>query len=227
MALKVGDSVVIKEGVQDVDIGGSIEGYQGRITELGEDERGVTWLSVQWDSITLKRIPRSSIEQMEEQGLDWATYYLEVEKVEPAMERDTPAQVRIVLREIAHEVSWIHLGEEGRRIQRVLTGIEVLAGMDPEGILAALKAWEPYLAGKLVFPFDAVVSEYQESGYLQAGDKISVRRMREAHELYGLVVELRRGRESYDFPLCDLEVANNQSSNYQPVKDYCIWFANR
>ena len=44
MALKVGDSVVIKEGVQDVDIGGSLGGYQGRIVEIGEDEKKATYL---------------------------------------------------------------------------------------------------------------------------------------------------------------------------------------
>ncbi len=220
MALKVGDSVVVKEGVKDVDAGGFIEGYQGRITELGEDEKGVTYLRVQWDSITLKSIPLSSIEQMEEQGLDWTTYYLEIEDVEPATGRDTLDQVKGATEDMERQVQWVHLGEEGRRIQQILTGI------DQEDTLAALKAWEPYLMRKLVFPFDAVVSEYQESGYLQAGDKISVRRLREVHELYGLLVELRRGRERYDFPLCDLAVAHNQSSNYQPVKDYGIWFAN-
>jgi len=136
MALKVGDSVVIKEGTRDVDIGGSIGGYQGRIVEIGEDEKGATYLSVLWDSITMKSIPLSSIEQMEEQGLDWATYYLEIESVEATEERDTQAQVRSVLGEISNKVGWIHWGEEGRRIQQVLTD------MDREDILAALKAWE-------------------------------------------------------------------------------------
>jgi len=221
MALKIGDSVVVKEGVQDVDTGGSLGGYQGRIVELGEDEKETTYLRVQWDNHTLKRIPRSSIEQMEEQGQDWATYYLEIEDVEPATERDTLDQVKEATEDIERQVQWVHLGEEGRRIQRIM------AGIDRDDIRAALNAWEPYLAEKLVFPFDAVVSEYQESGYLQAGDKISVRRLREVHERYGLLVELRRGRESYAFPLCDLEVANKKSANYQPVKDYVVWFANQ
>jgi len=29
------------------------------------------------------------------------------------------------------------------------------------------------------------------------------------------------------FPLCDLTVVGKKSSNYQPIKDYCVWFANR
>jgi len=221
MALKVGDSVVVKEGVEDPDTGGSIGGYQGRIIDIGEDANGHTYVSVQWDSITLKSIPLSSIEQMEEEGLDWATFYLGIEEVEPGTERDTQVQVRRAIQEIGNPVRWIHLGAEGRRIQ------QVLAGIDLEDSLAALKAWEHYLMKKLIFPFDAVVSEYQESGYLHAGDTLSVRHMRGVDEHYGLIVELRRGRESYDFPLCDLEVDPKESVNYQPVQDYSVWFASR
>lgn len=221
MTLKVGDSVVVKQGIKDADTDGSIEGYQGRVTDIGEDDKGKTYLTVQWDSITLKTTPLPLIEQMEEQGLDWATYYLEMGDVEPATERDTLDQVKRATEDVERQVQWVHLGEEGRRIQ------QILAGINWEDTLAALEAWGQYLAGKLVFPFDAVVSEYQESGYLQAGDKMSAQRMRGVHELYGLIVELRRGRESYDFPLCDLEVAHKKSSNYQPVKDYGVWFANQ
>jgi len=219
--LKVGDSVVVKEGVKDPDTGGSIGGYQGRVIDIGEDANGHTYVSVQWDSLTLKSIPLSSIEPMEEEGLDWAMFYLGIEDVEPAMERDTSAQVRRAIREIANPVRWVHWGAEGRRIQ------QVLAGIDREDTMAALKAWEHDLMKKLTFPFDAVISEYQESGYLQAGDPLSVRHIRGVDEHYGLLVELRRGRESYDFPLCDLAVRDENSPNYQPAQDYSVWFANR
>ena len=40
-------------------------------------------------------------------------------------------------------------------------------------------------------------------------------------------MSLRRERRKYVFPLCDLEVVDKSSSNYQPVKDYAVWFANR
>ena len=71
------------------------------------------------------------------------------------------------------------------------------------------------------------MSEYQESGYLQAGDQVRVQRLRMIDDLYGIIVEATRGRERYDFPLADLEVLKKKSPSYQPVRDYCVWFANQ
>ena len=117
--------------------------------------------------------------------------------------------------------SWSWLGEEGKRIQ------EVLAGVDEEEEMEALEAWRNYLGKNLIFPFDARVSEHQERGPLQLGDKVSVKKISMVDDLYGIIVELRHGRKKYDFPLCDLEVVARDSADYQAVKDYCTWFANR
>jgi hypothetical protein len=46
-------------------------------------------------------------------------------------------------------------------------------------------------------------------------------------DLYGVIVDLRHGRRKYAFPLCDLEVTDKHSPNYQIVRDYAVWFANR
>jgi hypothetical protein len=36
-----------------------------------------------------------------------------------------------------------------------------------------------------------------------------------------------RGRRKHTFHLCDLAVVDDRSPNYQLVKDYRVWFANR
>ena len=79
----------------------------------------------------------------------------------------------------------------------------------------------------LQFPFEAEVFEWQEEGPLQEGDKVKVVSIYEDDDIYGILVSLRHGRKKYEFPLCDLEVLDKSSANYQPVKDYAIWFANR
>ncbi|CAK8716278.1 hypothetical protein GMJAKD_05430 [Candidatus Electrothrix aarhusensis] len=48
----------------------------------------------------------------------------------------------------------------------------------------------------------------------------------DTEDIYGVLVLLRHGREKYEFPLCDLEVLDKSSPNYQPVQDYAVWFAN-
>ncbi len=92
--------------------------------------------------------------------------------------------------------------------------------------MAAFEAWKNYLVKTLTFPFDAIITGGPDKGPLRTGDKVSVKRISLVEDFYGIIVELRRGNNKYDHPLCDMEVINSESSNYQPVNDYCTWFAN-
>ena len=215
---EVGDSVKVKEGVNDPDSNVDISGWQGRILRIGEDENGQPWILVAWDSHTLKRMPQSYLEQSETEGLDWQQFYLEVDDIQHARSRDTQRDVDEVVDEIASRVYWHSLGEAGKRIREVLTGVED----DWE----AFKVWERHLEQNLRFPFEAVVSEYQERGRLRQGDRIQVLKISALDDLYGVIVSGKRGSESIDFPLCDLAVVG-QSVNEQIVSDYALWFANR
>jgi len=81
---------------------------------------------------------------------------------------------------------------------------------------------------EFAIPFAAEVAEFQEHGPLRAGDQVVVTGMGEVtDELYGIIVDLKVGRRTYAFPLCDLETTDKKSANYQLVKDYAVWFANR
>jgi hypothetical protein len=166
-------------------------------------------------------MPGSVIEQSEEQGLDWTKIYLEAQEVELTSPRDTKEDVTQAISELARKHAWSYLGEEGKRIGKVL------AGVDKDGEMAALDAWEEHLSKSLVFPFEAEIAEYQGRGPLQAGDRVKVTGIALVDDLYGVIVDLRRGRRKYAFPLCDLEITDKRSPNYQIVNDYAVWFANR
>jgi hypothetical protein len=169
---RVGDCVRVKDGVQDPDFGADIGGWQGRISSITPSEDGV-WVSIQWDGITLKKMPVAMIEQCEEQGLDWAEMGLDANEVEPAKPRDTEHHVAQTKEQLSNQYGWAALGEEGKRIQKVLAGAD---DMD------ALSAWEEHLDANLRFPFEAVVAEYQERGPLRAGDKVIVTGIADATE---------------------------------------------
>jgi hypothetical protein len=143
------------------------------------------------------------------------------EEVELSELRDTKGEAEEGVKNTLKTRYWSWLGEEGKRIKKVLTGI------DEEDEMEIFKAWERYLEKTLAFPFDAEVLGYQDKGPLRSGDKVSVKKISLVDDHYGIIVELRRGRKKYDHPLYDLEVINKDSINYQPVKDYCVWFANR
>jgi hypothetical protein len=98
--------------------------------------------------------------------MDWQRFLLLIEDIEHAQSRDTQRDVVEVTDEINSRIGWYSLGEEGKRIQGVLSGVE--------DEWDAFKTWERYLAENLRFPFEAVVSEYQDEGVLQRGDRIRV-----------------------------------------------------
>lgn len=219
MNIKLGDSVKVKEGIacpaqEDLCIGG----WQGRVFEVSKDE---DLIGIKWDSITLKNMPASFIDQCEDEGVDYAIMYLAPEEVEPAAPRDTEGDVEEALEEISKKHSWSWLGEEGRRINEVLADVEEKGGGE------VFNAWKKHLEKVLTFPFEVEIAEYQERGPLRQGDQVSVKKLSMADDFSGVIVEVWRGRKKYLFPLVDLKVLDRNSPNYQPVNDYRVWFANR
>jgi hypothetical protein len=221
-SLKIGDSVRVKEGMPCPDLKDlCIGGWQGQVSEVGEDDSGNGLICIRWDSITLKNMPRYFIVQSEEEGFEYERMYLWPEDVKLGERRDTKEDVAKATKKSSKRHSWSWLGEDGKRIQKVL------ADVDEADMMKPLKAWQKYMEKTLTFPFNAVVSGYQDNGPLQSGDRVSVKKISIVDDLYGIIIELRRGRKKYHHPLCDLEVINEDPINYQPITDYCVWFANR
>ncbi len=119
--LKEGDSVVVKPNVKDPDLNGNIGGWQGRVSEIREKDN---LICIDWDSHTLKQIPGETIDQCEEESLDWTRMYLHPEEVERTSPRDNEDDVEEIIGLLANKHSWSYLGEEGKRIQAVLTNAE-------------------------------------------------------------------------------------------------------
>lgn len=219
---KIGQSVVVRPGTGDPDYGYDLSGWQGRVIESQHvDEQKKPLVTIAWDSLTLKQMPDEMIQRCEEDGLDWSRMGLYASEVAPASSRDKIHQVEGVKAELEQKHQMDHLGEEGRRIQQVLNRAT------RKGEIGAFKAWEKYLLANLTFPFEAEVSEWQDRGSIRTGERVRVLGIEMVDDWYGLIVAIKTKHGHYDFPLCDLEVLSGGSPNYQPVKDYAIWFANR
>jgi len=218
---KVGDSVVTKPGVHDTDLGCDMSGWQGRVLEIKEHAQYPASLQVGWDSLTLKGLPPAFIETCEVEGMSWSEYYLPLTDAEKTTPRDTEADVKAVIAEIARENAWVYLGEEGKAIQKVL------AGVDRADEWACFEAWYGHLDKTLSFPFEAKVVEFQERGPLRAGDRVRVKALSDIAYPYGVLVDIKKGRLAYVFPLCDLEVTNKRIPLHDVVQEYAVWFANR
>lgn len=215
--LKIGDSVIVKAGVIDPDLEIEIGGWQGRISEINRQDK---LICIDWDSLTLKSMPGSIIDQCEEEGLDWSRMYLGPAEVDLTTPRDTEADVTAIIEQLEAEHTWSYVGEAGPDIQRVL------AGIDLEDDLAAFEAWEEHLRQALTFPFAAEVAEFQEAGPIRAGDKVTVQSILGIADLYGVLVKVKHKHGNFDFPLCDLDAAEPDSATSKLLKAYAIWFAN-
>ncbi len=219
---KKGDSVRVKEGVACPDREGlCIAGWQGRVVDLDETEEGEPLIGIAWDSLTLKAIPIEYVEESEREGFDWGETYLSPQELKPATPRDSESEAKHLRDTLEGTYYWLGSGEQGRRI------FDVIAGVAPDDEWDLLMAWGGHLRKVLTFPFAARVSEYYERGPLRQGNRVQIQGITLLDRELGIIVDVKRGGDLYPFPLCDLTVVGKKSPNYLPVKDYCIWFANR
>ncbi len=218
MTIKLNDSVIINSEVTDPDFGIVIGGWQGRISEINEEV-----ICVDWDSITLKNLEASIITRSEKEGLDWTKMYVLSNEVTLTKPRDQKRDVKKVINELNSKYAWLGLGEEGVRIQKVLSGIKL------EDYNSALWAWKEHLDKKLNFPIKAEVVELMERGSLRVGEQVIIYGIDEfVDEMRGLFAKVEyQNSKGFEFPLADLEVLDKKSQNFQHIKDYVVWYANR
>jgi hypothetical protein len=92
----------------------------------------------------------------------------------------------------------------------------------------ALVAWQTFLQRRLEFPFFAVVDVGPPYGPVRPETRVAVSDLNTVvDDTYGVLAELGGGPNGQVHPLCDLRVDDGKSRNFQPVHDYCVWFANR
>jgi hypothetical protein len=218
-AWTIGESVVVKPGVSDPDTGRDIGGWQGRISDLFEEEGTVM---IHWDRLTLERMPLAHIAWCEEESLDWSAMTLAAEEVVPATARDTEEEVVQARRTIESQTNWLYLGgEQGQRVQALVNQAE-----DKDNDYSVMQTWHTHLTKHLTCPFTATVTEEQR-GPIRQGDQVTVLQISDLDNLYGTLVEVRSIHRTAAFPLCDLKATQADLSTQQLVDDYSIWFANR
>jgi len=218
-SFRVGDAVAVNLGVMDPDNPTlSLAGWQGWVTEIYPQEGT---LAFTWDSLTLRSIPADYIRQCEIAGLGWEAMILEMGEVSPATPRDTPREAEAVYEEIMTHHRWDYLSDLNPAIS------DLLGPLGEADEISYLHAWEEHLEQALRFPFHARREEQHRRGPVAVGDIVEVLGIADIDDLYGILVNARLDRRSYTLPLCDLEATDHFSSNYQPLNDYVVWFANR
>ena len=96
--------------------------------------------------------------------------------------------------------------------------------------------WMSWLAERVVFPFkarreedmdDADFRQGASSRLFQVGHTLEVLGLEGEDEMMGVIVKAQEKGQVGHLPLADLEVKPKTDTNYWPVREYVVWFANR
>jgi len=107
------------------------------------------------------------------------------------------------------------------RIQKIKE--KVLKGIKSKKKEEQLYNWWDFLEEELIFPFEAIIQE-SENFELKWKDIVKVKKIEDFIEPYGILLEIRKGRRKYIFPLCDLEIIEKQSKNRFITEAFLEWW---
>ncbi len=223
MNLKIKDSVIVKKGIKEPDSEEfEIGGWQGRVINIDNDtDKDYILITIEWDSLTLGQLPSSYIQQSKIEGFDWKNMTLYESDIDKTVPRDKKENVKKVQDKLSDKYYWASYGEEGLRISNVL------GEMKRNDEMKCFNIWNKYLDKNLSFPILATVDESENNWLIKNGDELQIKSLSNFVELYGIIATVKFKRKTYEYPLCDLEVIDTKSKDYQPINDYRIWFANR
>ena len=95
--------------------------------------------------------------------------------------------------------------------------------------------WESWLTNNLSFPFLSIHREderdfrpdYNNKDPFTIDHTFKVEGIELEDDWYGFIAQVKEGRRKGYVPLCDIEVTSKDNTNYWPVREYVVWFANR
>jgi hypothetical protein len=221
--LKPGDSVKVKSGIlepnnKEFEIGG----WQGYVVDIKRKRKAENVLiTIELDSVTLKKIPEKYIIETGVEGLSWQTMVLHDTDLEEATARDNLKTLRRIQNKLEDKYYWSSFGAEGLRIEKVLEGADINDERE------CMLRWFNYLELNLTFPFKAEVSLESYSTTIRDGDIVTVKGLYDFVDLYGILATTLFERKRLYIPLVELIVIDEKSNNYQLTDDYNIWFSNK
>lgn len=217
MKLKIGNSVRVKDGVMDGEFPEfALGGYQGRIADISKDDTGMVLISVEWDSLSLRQLPNSYIEQSIEAELDWSINVFGDDQLEIVTPRDKEVDVEHALADLESLHWW-----DGLEYKTQICS--VLDGCDPADDEECGKAWHQHLSQQLILPTKMIMSEEAVAvGKYKPNSLISVVSLHDYDSLGGIMVGTEDGTE---IPLCDLLPLENAPQNQvELLLSYTEWF---
>ena len=243
MNFKIGDSVIVKEGVNDPDFNGfSIGGWQGRVTHISDDEANPL-IEIEWDSLTLKQIPQEFIIDTLDCWSDFTSMSLDIDEIELTTPRDSETDAENIRNELHKKHPFISVEQQEKNIFKILSNPDSSVNEDN------LATYLLHLKNTIEYPCLLTGSEdfaWEEPYVLGDWDKNEYEKLKKTKPSYtdifelidfdetleddgrGLFVTVNRisDRKKFTLPLLDLKATDKQSGNYPLISDYSFWMTN-
>jgi hypothetical protein len=221
-AIKIGDVVKVKKGIKAPDFSYQLmDDWQGKVIAIHVKEELV---EIEWDAETILRKPDKYLADIIKEGYDYEMMTLEVSDLERANKRDAAAQEEDMEGKVVAKLYWIELFEEDEAKAQEYS--QFFKGIDMRKEYEILQKWYDYLSEHLDFPFTTKVVETERGG-LKIGTKIKLLDLEDYDDRYGILAIGKEGRGAITTLLCNLEAIDQKSKNYDLLRDYVVWFANR
>lgn len=214
---KIKDSVKVKPGVKDPDNENfDLSGWQGRIKEIEGSAPDEIIVTIAWDSVTLRAMPKAFVEESIRDGYDFSEMSLLADEVELTVARDKEQDREAVITSLEEEDYWLFLGEQGKRIQAV----EDACKNDS----AIMHHWFEYLESKVELPVKARYTGDSNQN-LREGAEILINGFVDADADYVVIGSAVYQKRWIQVLLCDVKVLES-SKKTEALEDYVVWFAN-
>lgn len=216
--LKVGDYVKTKKGIKTPDSEYQLmDGWQGKVTEIQKEARLV---EIEWDTQTLLDTSYEYLHDMIKGGYDHELIFLTIDELELTTKRPASAEEKAQLEAKIYWIDFYDSKEKNKAYGELFKGISI---SDDYGFY---QKWEEYLSENLKFPFMTEVAE-SERGGLKIETKIKLLDLNDYEDMYGVFGIGKYEMGSITTPICNLEAVDKKSKNYELLRDYVVWFANR
>lgn len=235
-----GESVKVKQGFLDPDFNKfDMSGWQGRIINTDNKTKLV---DIEWDSITLRQLPKAFIEYSVKDGCDYASMWLGIDEIELSCPRDNKSDVKKEFEKLEKLYDGRCFDEEEKRISAILPEDNLSVNVETQNI------YYDFLQKNLEKPTILTGSEdfsWEEKYLLGGWSKKEYEEMKKDHpsytdkfefieltdiidDLYGIIVKVRRisDKKRFELPLCDLKCCDRKSKNYNLISDYSFWMTN-
>ncbi|HHB77896.1 MAG TPA: hypothetical protein ENK85_01530 [Saprospiraceae bacterium] len=219
--IKIGDYVKVKNGIKAPDFEYQLMGnWHGKIVDIQKTENLV---DIEWDSETLLNTPENYLKDLIKEGYDYERMTLEISELERANRRDNSIQRKKVKSKLDAKLYWIELFEDE---EKSIKYGKLFQGIKLDDYNELFQKWEEFLSKNLKFPIETKVVE-SERGSIRNGAKIKLLDIEDYDSMYGIFGIGKHERGAVSFPICNLEAIDKKSKNYELLRDYAIWFANK